>query len=100
MTIELIIYAVAVLGISLSFMGAMVFAFIAGQAKAAEIQPEKKKEIVIRIEGAGGNKAENKPAEESKEQLERERLKRMLEEEVAQQDKAVEEFIARGGLPR
>ena len=99
MTFELIIYALGVLCISLSFMGAIVFAFIAGQAKGAEMKPRNKTEIVVRIDKEDEKKTEIKPADD-KEKQEKQRVKQLLDEEISQQDKAVEEFIARGGLPR
>ena len=98
MTFELIIYALGVLCISLSFMGAMVFAFIAGQAKGAEIKPADKTEIVVRIDKEDEKKAEIKPADD-KEKLKREQLKKKADEAREDMDKAVEAFIARGGLP-
>lgn len=99
MTFELFIYGMAVFFVAVLLLMVACCAFIAGQAKCLELKPGRKSEIVIRFEKEEEEKAKTEPAED-KEQQKKQRVKQLLDEKISQQDKAVEEFIARGGLPR
>ena len=99
MTFELYLYGMTVFIAAIALLLAACCAFIRGQIKTLEIKPEQKSEMVIRIVKEEAERVKKEPVED-REQQQRQRTKQLMEKEIADQDKAVEEFIARGGLPR
>ena len=88
MTLELFIYGIALFVFAALLLMAACCAYLAGQLKCLEIKPEAEaREVAPKDEKA------QKMTEKSR------KLKAEIDEEEEDMDRAVKEFIERGGLP-
>lgn len=93
MTLEIVLYAVAMMMVCLCLIVMMICAYLAGMANILEIKPKTKAKETDRQPVEMDEKAQ-------KEAEKRKLAKARMDEAQSEMDKAVTDFIARGGLPK
>lgn len=87
MTFEIVLYSVAMMLVCLCLIVMMVCAYLAGMANILEIKQTDKQPAAV-------DEKAKKEAEK------RQRNKALIDEAQEEMDKAVRDFIERGGLPK
>lgn len=93
MTYEFLLYSIAMMMVCLCLIVMMVCAYLAGMANILEIKPKTKPKETDKQPAAMDEKAK-------KEAEKRQRNKALIDEAQEEMDKAVQDFISRGGLPK
>lgn len=88
MTYEVILYGITILLVALLVLLAVLLGVMLGQQKIDEIKPAEQPKLEVIDEKA------------KKEAEKRQRNKALLDEAQEEMDKAVRDFISRGGLPK